>query len=168
MTATGQSGDKHFVPHPDHDSLQSILGSMAELVRTYARRRKYRNELMNCSADDVARIAADLKINQSELTAVVERGSGAADLLEKLLVALGIDPKDINHRDPAVMRDLQRSCVMCDEKRRCKFDLVNGISADNFRDYCPNAFTLDALLQEKQERRLSSKLRDEGARHDQS
>ena len=159
MTANGQSGDKHFVPHPDYDSLQAILGSMAELVRTYARRRKYQNELMNCSADDVARIAADLNINQSELAAVVERGPGAADLLQKLLVALGIDPKDIDHRDPAVMRDLQRSCVMCDEKRRCKFDLANGIAADNFRDYCPNAHTLDALLQARQERRRARRQR---------
>ena len=163
MTATGQSGDKHFVPHPDYDSLQSILGSMAELVRTYARRRKYRNELMNCSADDVARIAADLNINQSELAAVAERGPGAADLLQKLLVALGIDPKDIDHRDPAVMRDLQRSCVMCDEKRRCKFDLANGVAADNFRDYCPNAHTLDALLQAKQERRRERRRKRSGA-----
>ena len=61
--------------------------------------------------------------------------------------------KDLDHGDPAVMRDLQRSCIMCDDKRRCKFDLINGVITDNFRDYCPNAFTLDALLQAKQERR---------------
>jgi hypothetical protein len=93
------------------------------------------------------------------LAAVAERGPNAAALLQKLLVALGIDPKDIDHRDPAVVRDLQRSCVMCDEKKRCKFDLANGIAADNFRDYCPNAHTLDALLQEKQERRRARRRR---------
>lgn len=153
MTAAGQSGDKQFVPHPDYDSLHSILSSTAEWIRTYARRRGYRNELMNCGVDDVARIAADLTINQSELAALIKRGPGAADLLQKLLVALGMNPKDLDHGDPAVMRDLQRSCIMCEEKRRCKYDLVNGVITDNFRDYCPNAFTLDALLQARQERR---------------
>jgi hypothetical protein len=108
---------------------------------------------MNCGADDVARITADLKINQNELSALAKRGPDAADLLQKLLVVLGMDANDIHHGDPAVMRDLQRSCIMCDEKRRCKFDLINGVITENFHDYCPNAFTLDALLQAKQERR---------------
>jgi len=108
---------------------------------------------MNCGAGDVARIAADLKIDQSELSALTKKGPGAADLLQKLLTALGMNAKDIDQGDRAVMRDLQRSCIMCDEKRRCKFDLINGVITENFRDYCPNAFTLDALLKARQERR---------------
>ena len=159
MTGAGQSGDKQFVPHPDYDSLQLILGAVAEWVRTYARRRGYRNELMNCSADDVARIAADLKVNQGELAALAEKGPNAADLLQKLLVALGINPKGLDHHDPAVMRDLQRSCIMCDEKGRCTFDVTNGAITEKFRDYCPNAFTLDALLKAKQERRRARRRR---------
>ena len=153
MTAAKQSGGKQFVPHPDYDSLQTILSWVAEWARTYARRRGFRSELMNCSADDVARIAADLKIDQGELAALAKKGPGATDLLQKLLVALGIDLKDLDRYDPAVMRDLQRSCVMCDEKGRCKFDIANGVITEKFRDYCPNAFTLDALLKERQERR---------------
>jgi hypothetical protein len=31
--------------------------------------------------------------------------------------------------------------------RPCRFDLANGVIADNFHDYCPNAFTLDVLMQ---------------------
>jgi len=159
MATTGQPRDMRFVPHPDYDSLHLILGAVAEWVRSYACRRGYRNELMNCSAEDVARIAADLKVNQRELASLAEKGPNAADLLQKLLVALGIDPKDLDHYDPAVMRDLQRSCIMCDEKGRCRFDVANGVITEKFRDYCPNAFTLDALLKARQEQRRARRRR---------
>ena len=153
MTGSGPSVDRQFVPHPDYYSLQSLLSSTAKWCRTTARRRRYRNELMNCGEGDVARIAADLKMDQNALSELTKRGPGAADLLQKLLAALGMNAKDIDQGDRAVMRDLQRSCIMCDEKRRCKFDLINGAITENFRDYCPNAFTLDALLKARQERR---------------
>jgi len=159
MATTRQPRDTGFVPHPDYDSLQLILGAVAEWVRSYARRRRYRNELMNCSADDVARIAADLKVNQRELASLAEKGPDAADLLQKLLVALGIDPKDLDYYDPVVMRDLQRSCIMCDEKGRCRFDVANGVITEKFWDYCPNAFTLDALLKARQEQRRARRRR---------
>ena len=74
-------------------------------------------------------------------------------ILRILLIALGVDPNGVEHDDPSVMRDLQRLCTTCGDKRQCELDLANGVSADKFRDYCPNAFTLDALLQAKQERR---------------
>jgi hypothetical protein len=81
---------------------------------------------------------------------LARKGPNAADLLQKLLAGLGIDAKELAHDDPMTMRDLQRLCAMCVDKRQCGFDLANGIIAANFRDYCPNAVTLDAVLQAKQ------------------
>jgi hypothetical protein len=100
--------------------------------------------------DEVARIARDLKIHPSDLATLAKKGPNAADLLQRLLVALGVDANGLEHDDPLVMRDLQRLCTTCDVKRQCQFDLANGVLAENFRDYCPNAFTLDALLKAKQ------------------
>lgn len=95
-------------------------------------------------------MARDLNIGPTELVALAKKGPDAADLLQKLLAALGVDANALEHNDPLVMRDLQRLCTTCGDKRQCQFDLANGVSADNFRDYCPNAFTLDALLKAKQ------------------
>ena len=96
------------------------------------------------------RIARDLRIDRSELVRMAKKGPHAADLVKKLLVALGIDPDSLEHDDPFTMRDLKRLCTNCTDKKQCQFDLTNGIISDNFRDYCPNAFTLDALLKAKQ------------------
>jgi hypothetical protein len=35
------------------------------------------------------------------------------------------------------------------EKRKCEFELTNGVTTDNFDDYSPNAFAPDALLKAK-------------------
>jgi len=142
--------DKQSTPHPDYESLQSILNSIARWVMKYRCARGMRDDFANCGPDEVVRIARDLKINPAELATLAKKGPDAADLLQKLLVALGVDAKGLEHDDPAVMRDLQRLCTTCGEKKRCEFDIANSVSVDNFRDYCPNAFTLDALLKAKQ------------------
>ena len=136
--------------HSDYESLQSILSAIAEWVARYRNAFGIRNELANCSPEDVAGIARDLKIGPSELTSLAKKGPDAAALLQRLLVALGVDANELERGDPAVMRDLQRLCITCGYKRRCELDLASGAIATEFKDYCPNAFTLDALLKAKQ------------------
>jgi hypothetical protein len=46
------------------------------------------------------------------------------------------------------MRDLQRICVTCGHKGQCQHDLAIGAAASHYRDYCPNAISLDALFHE--------------------
>ena len=136
--------------HPDYESLQSILGAIAQWVARYRAAFGIRNELANCSPEEVAGIARDLKIAPGELTSLAKKGPDAAALLQRLLFALGVDANSLERGDPAVMRDLQRLCVTCGYKRRCELDLASGAIADKFQDYCPNAFTLDALLKANQ------------------
>jgi transcriptional regulator with XRE-family HTH domain len=140
-------------PISDYEGLQSILSAIAQWMKRYRCARGFQDDLMNCTADEVAKMARDLKIQPTELAALARKGPNSADLLQKLLIALGVDAKGLEHEDPLVMRDLQRLCTTCGEKRQCERDLATGLSTDKFRDYCPNAFTLDALLTAKQYRR---------------
>ena len=135
--------------HPDYETLQTVLNSIAQWVTKFCNARGISSDLANCGPEEVARIARDLRVHPRELAMIAKKGPKAADLLQKLLVALGIDAKGLEHDDPLVMRDLQRLCTTCTDKRQCQFDLANGVIANNFRDYCPNAFTLDALLKAK-------------------
>lgn len=141
--------DKHE-PHPDYESPRWVSSAIAHWIETYRYARGIRNELMNCSADDVAGMARELKMGPSEFAALAKKGPGAADLLRKLLIALGVDPNGLANDDPMVMRDLQRLCITCGAKRQCELDLARGVGPQNFHDYCPNAYTLDALLKAKQ------------------
>jgi Family of unknown function (DUF6455) len=144
--------DGQPIAHPDFDSLQSVLKSIAQWIKKYSYVRDHSNDLANCGPDEVANIARDLRLSPSELAVLARNGPKAADLLRDMLDVLGLDKKALENDEPLVMRDLERLCTLCHEKRQCRFDLASGVSADNYRDYCPNAFTLDALLQEKEQR----------------
>jgi len=141
---------RNHEPHLDYENLNWISNAIAQWIVKYRYARGIRNEFMNCSAEDVAGMARELNITPTELAALAQKGPNAANLLQKLLIALGVDPNGLANDDPLVMRDLQRLCITCGYKRQCEFDLANGQLVDNFREYCPNAFTLDALLKAKQ------------------
>lgn len=136
-------------PHPDYESLESVFSSFAQWAKRCRETLQSAKGLADCGPDEAARIARDLKLQPKELAMLAKKGPHAADLVCKMLAALGIDANDLEHDDPATMRDLQRLCAMCADKRQCQYDLANGITARNFRDYCPNAYTLDALLEAK-------------------
>jgi hypothetical protein len=108
------------------------------------------DELGQCTQDDVIRIAKDLGVSVSDLRGLATKGPGAADVLQKMLLALSVDPKTLAEADPAVMRDLQRICILCGQKGRCHHELAKGTAAKHFREFCPNAYTLDALLDQKE------------------
>jgi hypothetical protein len=64
-----------------------------------------------------------------------------------MLSAIAVDAQALTNGDPAVMRDLQRTCILCDHKSRCQRELAEGTAARHFREFCPNAYTFDALAQ---------------------
>ncbi len=136
------------VQQPAHAAVESVLGAIADWVNHY-RGVRQDDAFWSCNRDQVQQVAKDLGITAHDLREVAERGPHAADLLEKLLVALDIDPAALARSNPATLRDLQRLCSACGNKGRCERELVKGSAAAQFRKYCPNAFTLDALLQQK-------------------
>jgi hypothetical protein len=67
-------------------------------------------------------------------------------VLRKMLVALKVDPNNIAHDDAAGIHDLQRLCVNCGQKRQCAHELEVETATENYREFYPNAYMLDALF----------------------
>jgi hypothetical protein len=126
--------------------VEPILDAIANWVRKYRYAAGLRNELAQCGRDEVARAARDLGVSPGELVALASKGPHAADQLPKMLLALGVDPKKLASSDPPMMRDLQRLCIACAHKKRCEHELAAGTAGQNYRSFCPNAVSLDALL----------------------
>jgi len=137
----GETADNSRYP-----SLEEILGSIAYWINRYREAYAAHDQLINCGAAEVARVAYDLNISSEELATLASKGANSADLLRKMLVALGVDPKNITHDAATAMHDLQRLCVNCGQKRQCAHELEVGTAAENYREFCPNAYTLDALF----------------------
>ena len=62
-----------------------------------------------------------------------------------MLAALGIDQDDLTRTEPLMLRDMERVCALCSQKRRCDRDLAAGTSAAHYQEYCANAHTIDGL-----------------------
>jgi hypothetical protein len=128
-----------------YPALEMVLDTIAGWVRKFRHASGLRAELARCDSEEVARTAHDLGMSARELVGLASKGPHAADQLLKLLSALGIDPKALAFDEPATMRDLQRLCITCGHKGRCEHELAVGTAAESYRDFCPNAFTLEAL-----------------------
>jgi hypothetical protein len=137
------------VSEPRYLTVEFVLDAIAGWINKYRHMHGVHDELGQCSQEDVMRIAKDLGVPISDLRGLAAKGPGAADVLQKMLLALSVDPQALVKADPAVMRDLQRLCILCSQKGRCQHELAKGTAAEHFREFCPNAYTLDALFKQK-------------------
>lgn len=121
-------------------------------VTRWVKRHRDRTELDRLERDAPAefdRIAAELNMSPQDLHAVAALPSDAAQEVDALLTAVGIDAAAIAKSDPRVMRDLQRLCSQCRDKAQCRRDLDNCVAPETHRDYCLNAETIGALVRER-------------------
>src|SRR5215470_3720302 len=125
---------------------QDAVGALLGRIRDWCRRQEELNAL---GSKEIGRIAEDLQISTGTLRDLIARGPDAANLLYRRMQALGISKVELNEAAEGVMRDLQRTCACCNEKRMCEKDLTKRPEDPVWESYCPNAFTLDALLKLK-------------------
>ena len=147
---------------PDRESpqqhfpvVEAVLNTVADWVTRYRDAAGHTKDFGQCSPDDVRQIAHDLGMPAEELREIASKGPNAADLVSKMLIALKVDPGEIARTNPLVMRDLQRLCITCGDKKRCAHELANTTAAEQYHEFCPNALTLNALFQESLERRTT-------------
>lgn len=129
-----------------NSEFESVFGAIARWVKNYRDTVDASRQLGECGPDEVAAIARDLMLGPRDLLTLTRHGPDGARLLQEMLKALGVDPAALARNDAVVMRDLQRLCVSCSFKRQCRRDLAEGKLAENYRDYCPNAYTLEMLF----------------------
>ena len=122
-----------------------IIGPLIHRFRNWAQARSSLSDLSHTGTAETARVAHDLGLSASELANLADRGPDAADLLPQRLSALHLDAKELGRTEPATLRDMQRLCTMCESKGRCAADLADPPADPAWRQYCPNAATLDAL-----------------------
>ena len=141
-----------FNPYP-------IFDSMIAAFRDWVRNGKLNLRLDECDSYEVARMARDVGLSPNELRRMSKLKPDAAKLLLDRMAALRLDPGTLTKNDPSTMRDLQRLCSNCAGKKRCERDLVSHRDNPVWRQYCPNAGTLEALQFEAVNARCGDKHR---------
>ena len=129
--------------------MESALKAIADWVTSYRKAIGFNNEFGMCGSDEVMRMAKDIGVTPSQLQELVRKGPDSANLLKRMLVALHVDPKIIADMDPLVMREMQWLCITCNNKKRCEHELAKGTATKHFHEFCPNAVSIDELLDQK-------------------
>src|SRR5215213_2478037 len=130
------------------------VGLVSRWWRNWRASRANVNELEACGADHVADLARDVGVSASELRTIAAKWPDNVGLLSRRIAEIGLDTGQIISAEPQVMRDLQRACTQCAQHRRCVRDLDRDGTDRQWRQYCPNVQTLDALRSEERDRRL--------------
>jgi hypothetical protein len=106
------------------------------------------NELMEYAADpgELERVAGELNVTSADLEML-----GAAGFAERERVVVHahgaghIDELALWRAEPALLRDMERVCSFCANKRRCHQELAAGTAATKNVEYCENSDTMDTL-----------------------
>jgi len=106
--------------------------------------RRERAELDQMLGWEHDRLARDIGVTPGELDQLVACGHDPQRMTD-MLKALGLDAKAVARAEPALLRDMQRICGVCQAAEECASELAAGTAVHNYRDFCINTPTLDAL-----------------------
>ena len=138
------------MPNPTHQASKTILTTAAEHFLTRLREWWQRHgELRNIDRTELDRIAGEFGMNARDLQALAAQGPHAADLLYQRMQALGIARADVERLAHGLTRDLERTCACCSDKAACKQDLAQRPDDSAWKDYCPNAISLESVKKTK-------------------
>src|SRR5262245_5260521 len=135
--------------HPSNPLVTTAFKAIADWITSYRNAMGFNNEFGMCGPDEVMRMAKDIGVTPSQLQELVRKGPDSANLLKRMLVALHVDPKIISDMDPLVMREMKWLCITCNNKKRCEHELAKGTATEHFHEFCPNAVSIDELLDQK-------------------
>jgi len=106
-------------------------------------------EFANIDRTELQRMAGEFGMSVRDLEDLVSRGPQAADQLHERMRALGIARADVEDVARGLMRDLERACACCDGKETCRHDLEQRPDDPAWKDYCPNAVSLESVRRAK-------------------
>jgi hypothetical protein len=131
-----------------------LLSALGTWWRNWMKSRATIAEIEGLGDAEMSRVAQDVNLGVPELRTLAGRWPDAADLLSQRLAALELDTASVVTATPGVLRDMQRVCSGCSEKGHCGHDIDRDPSSPEWRQYCPNVETLEALETERSLRRL--------------
>ena len=101
-----------------------------------------------CSEYELKRRAYHLGIPLAQLRWVSSYRPDPITLLERRMGAISLNPDEVAHLEPLVVRELRHCCVKCTTREQCALDLADKFADpgwQSWREYCPNAATLARL-----------------------
>jgi len=131
----------------DSSANWSLLDSASRWIRNTLA--KHADEAALLDSAEQERIACDLNLSVAELQTLCARDGRATNLLQKRMSQFHLEKDEIKRVHPAVVRDLEKVCALCESDAKCSRDFNRGTDPAALSEYCPNTPTLQELQQEQ-------------------
>lgn len=99
--------------------------------------------------NDGERMLAECGLTRSDFRQAMRAAFASKILLPEAVKSKDVDPEIFENRYPVWNRDMRRTCMMCSARRLCSDRLSSGEFEASYRDFCPNAGSLDALAERR-------------------
>lgn len=124
---------------------RSVTDRMVAFIKDWLERNELRRSISRLDARDREKIIGESGLSNSDLAYVMRTPFLSDDLLSPMMRRFGLDPEELKSSQLGVVRDLERICTMCPNRRRCRQGVALGDEVETCRQYCPNSATLDAI-----------------------
>lgn len=126
------------------DGLREFWRSAAAFADDWRRRRAALREVDGLDPHERSRILGEAGLTRRDLDAMRTPFVGD-DLLTRAMHAVGAAPAAFRARHGYWHRDMERVCMACPARSRCRRDLATRDFARRYRHYCPNADSLSEV-----------------------
>jgi len=82
---------------------------------------------------------------------MASKHTAAAELLNRMLAAYGLDHRDVAPDDRAAMREIEIMCSRCQNTRQCRHELDAGTARAHATEFCANAEAMQSLAKRRGE-----------------
>lgn len=116
-----------------------------ERTKAWWRNEVLRNELRGMSAPVLEAVCRDTGFGVGEIDHLVADHPGPGRLMPQRLRLAGLDTAELAVEQPAMLREMSRTCAKCQSWRRCERDLRYADIKPLRWDYCLNNGNIDLL-----------------------
>lgn len=110
------------------------------------RSRRALREIDSLGASEAARVLSEAGLSRGEFAAAMSHPFASDDLLSQALCSVGIDPDEFGVCNIEWMQDLQRSCMRCTVRGRCRRIMGRAEFESRHKEFCPNSGEFEQIL----------------------
>lgn len=125
-----------------HSPRRNWLSWLLKPSRTQRWRHQLESELLRMRPTDLDKTLSDVSLTRASLGAILKSRPTDTTLLQRMLQRVGLNPDRVTR---TIVRDMQRTCLHCDAKRKCEKWLARVPENNSCPKFCPNATTLEKM-----------------------
>jgi hypothetical protein len=128
-------------------AIHTVTNFAVAYVKDWMARASSLHEFEQIAPEDRARTLRDWNLTPAEFGSAMRHRFASQDLLSCAMHTLDIAQDQFSSEHSAWYRDMQRSCVTCPHRNRCRKELIGSSFDAHYQNFCANSASFAEILQ---------------------